>query len=215
MDEIVRVIFSARFALSSAAFILLSLSISWLSFWLENKLHDAPFNDWMAEHIGIPLLNTLAMILFIAILYPSLFSLEGLPGFYTLLVSETGRMNQMINWVFVLSLLIPMIPVIGPRIEIVLPIQGLVVLGLIANWLGRHLNDPEISLLPSGMDFLWMLILGILGARLAVFLSRQLGELIDMKYHVAHSGAYMYPVFALIFQTPTLVIYARGIIPGQ
>ena len=214
MNDILSVVFSPRFFLSSALFISLSLLISWLGLWLQHRLHEHPFNDWLVEHIGIPLLSALAMILFIAILYPVLFPLESLPSFYTLLSSEAGRMNQLINWVFVLSLMIPMIPILGPRIEIVLPIQGLVVVALITNWLSTHLNDTAISMLPPAIDIMWMLIWGAIAARLAVHLSRQLGEHIDYRYHVADAGTFLYPIFALIFQTPTLAIYARSVIPA-
>jgi hypothetical protein len=213
MNDIIQVIFSVRFALSAIVFVSLSLLISWLGLWLERRLHDAPFNAWLAEHIGIPLLSALAMILFIAILYPALFPLDALPGFYELLISEKGRMNQLINWVFVLSLMIPMIPVIGPRVEIVLPLQGLVVLALVTNWIGKYLQDPAISLLPSGMDFLWMLIWGVIGARLAVIISEKLGNQLDERLDLIHTAAYLHPILALILQTPTMVIYARGVIP--
>jgi hypothetical protein len=214
MNDILSVVFSPRFFLSAGVFISLSLLISWAGLWLQHRLQDHPFNDWLVEHIGIPLLNALAMILFIAILYPVLFPLESLPDFYTLLSSEAGRINQLINWIFVLSLMIPMIPVLGPRIEIVLPIQGLVVLALIANWLGTHLGAQAISMLPSAIDVMWMLVWGVIAARLAVHLSTQLGEQIDYRYHMADAGTFLYPIFALIFQTPTLAIYARGILPS-
>lgn len=213
MNDIIQVIFSVRFALSAIVFVSLSLLISWLGFWLERRLHDAPFNDWLAEHIGIPLLSALAMILFIAILYPALFPLEVLPGFYELLITEKGRMNQLINWVFVLSLMIPLIPVIGPRVEIVLPLQGLVVLALVTSWIAKYLQNSAISLLPSGMDFLWMLAWGVLGARLAVLISEKLGTQLDERLDLLHTGAYLYPILALILQTPTMVIYARSVIP--
>lgn len=211
MNDIIQVVFSPRFFLAAVVFVLLSLLITWLGIWLQKKLHDAPFNDWLAEHVGIPLLNVIAMILFIAILYPVLFPQEAIPSFLTLLTAESGRMNQLVNWVFVLSLMIPMIPVLGPRIEIVFPIQGIVVVGLITNWMSQYLEDPRISLLPGGMDFLWMLILGVIGARLAVSLSRAAGDYIDGQYHLAHTGAFIYPILALILQTPTLALYARSV----
>ena len=211
MNDIIQVVFSARFFLAAFVFVLLSLLISWLGIWLQEKLHDAPFNDWLAEHVGIPLLNVIAMILFIAILYPALFPQEATPSFLTLLASESGRMNQLVNWVFALSLMIPMIPVLGPRIEIVFPIQGIVIVGLITNWMSEYLEDPLISLLPGGLDFLWMLIWGVIGARLAVTLSRAIGDYIDGQYHLTHTGAFIYPILALILQTPTLALYARSV----
>jgi len=211
MNDIIQVVFSARFFLAAFVFVLLSLLISWLGIWLQEKLHDAPFNDWLAEHVGIPLLNVIAMILFIAILYPALFPQEVTPSFLTLLTSESGRMNQLVNWVFALSLMIPMIPVLGPRIEIVFPIQGIVIVGLITNWMSEYLEDPLISLLPGGLDFLWMLIWGVIGARLAVTLSRAIGDYIDGQYHLTHTGAFIYPILALILQTPTLALYARSV----
>ena len=211
MNDIIQVVFSPRFFLAAVVFVILSLLVTWLGICLQEKLHDAPFNDWLAEHVGIPLLHVITMILFIAILFPVLFPQEAIPSFLTLLTSESGRMNQLVNWVFVLSLMIPMIPVLGPRIEIVFPIQGIVIVGLITNWIAIYLDAPRITLLPGGMDFLLMLIWGVIGARLAVSLSRTAGDYIDGQYHLAHTGAFIYPILALILQTPTLTLYARGV----
>lgn len=210
MNDILDVIISTRFFVATLIYSLLVFMIFWLDLWLEEKLHDVHFSDWMVEHFGIPLLHALAMILFVIILYPELFPLDPLPSISDLVSDGEGRIQHMMNWVFVIALLIPMIPVIGPRIEIILPVQGLIVLVILTRWLIQYVGSDQISLLPTGTTVGAMLLTGIAGSLLTVYLTQYLGQWSDRRFNVDHSGTLLYPILALITQTPTLALYARG-----
>lgn len=211
MNDVLDVIISTRFLASTLIYCLAILLIFWVDRWLETKLHDVPVSDWLVEHFGIPLLHTLAMILFVIILYPELFILEPLPTLSELVSDGEGRVQHMINWVFVLALLIPLIPVLGPRIEIILPIQGLIVLVILSRWLMQYRGMEQFSLLPDGATLGSMFLTGVAGSFLTVYLTQHLGQWSDRRFNVNHSGTVLYPILALITQTPTLALYARGL----
>jgi hypothetical protein len=214
MNDILDVIFTTRFFAATLIYSLLTLLISWLDLWLEDKLHDIPVSDWLAEHFGIPLLHVLAMIVFIILLYPVLFAIDPLPSIVQLISNGEGRIQHMMNWVFVIALLIPMIPLIGPRVEIILPVQGLVVLVILSRWLVQFLDYDQISLIPHGATLGAMLMTGLAGSYLTVVITQHLGRWSDEKFNVQHSGTLLYPILALVIQTPTLALYARGIFQG-
>jgi len=211
MNDVLDVIISTRFFAATLIYSLLILLIFWLDLWLEAKLHDVPVSDWLVEHFGIPLLHALAMILFVIILYPELFTIDPLPSVSELVRDGEGRVQHMMNWVFVIALLIPMIPVIGPRIEIILPVQGLIVLIILSRWLIQYSGSEQMSLFPSGATLGGMFLTGIVGSFLTVYLTQYLGQWSDRRFNVDHSGTLLYPMLALITQTPTLALYARGI----
>lgn len=211
MSGILDVILSTRFVAATLIYTLLTLSISWLDLWLEEKLHDVPVSDWLAEHFGIPLLRALSMIVFIILLYPELFPLESLPSISQLLADGDGRIQHMVNWVFVIALLLPLIPLLGPRIEIVLPVQGLVVLIILSRWLMQYLGLDDISLVPSALTIGAMMLTGVLGSYLTVIISQHLGRWIDRQFIVHHGATLIYPLLALVIQTPTLALYVQGV----
>lgn len=211
MNDVLDVIISTRFFAATLIYSLLILLIFWLDLWLEAKLHDVPVSDWLVEHFGIPLLHALAMILFVIILYPELFPLDPLPSVSELVRDGEGRVQHMMNWVFVIALLIPMIPVIGPRVEIILPVQGLIVLIILSRWLIQYSGSEQMSLFPSGATLGAMFLTGIVGSFLTVYLTQYLGQWSDRRFNVDHSGTLLYPMLALITQTPTLALYARAV----
>ena len=211
MSGILDVILSTRFIAATLTYTLLTLSVSGLDLWLEEKLHDVPVSDWLAEHFGIPLLRVLSMIVFIILLYPELFSLEPLPSITQLLSNGEGRIQHMMNWVFVIALLLPLIPLLGPRIEIVLPVQGLVVLVILSRWLIQYLGLEGLSLFPSASTVGAMMFTGVLGSYLTVFISQHLGQWIDRQFTVHHGATLIHPLLALVIQTPTLSLYVQGV----
>jgi hypothetical protein len=211
MSGILDVILSTRFVAATLIYTLLTLAVSWLDLWLEEKLHDVPVSDWLAEHFGIPLLRVLSMIVFIILLYPELFSLDPLPSITQLVADGEGRIQHMMNWVFVIALLLPMIPLLGPRIEIVLPVQGLVVLVILSRWLIQYLGLQDVSLIPSASIFGAMMITGVVGSYLTVSVSQHLGRWIDRQFTVHHGATLIYPLLALVIQTPTLALYVQGV----
>jgi len=211
MNDILDVIISTRFFAATLIYSLLILLIGWLDLWLEEKLHDVQVSDWLVEHFGIPLLHALAMILFVTILYPELFSLDPLPSISELVRDGDGRIQHVMNWVFVIALLIPMIPIIGPRIEIILPIQGLVVVVILSRWLTQYLELNQVSMFPDGATLSVLLMTGIAGSYLTVYITQHLGRWSDRQFNVDHSGTLLYPMLALVMQTPTLALYARSV----
>jgi hypothetical protein len=211
MSGVLDVILSARFVAATLIYTLLTLSVSWLDLWLEEKLHEVPVSDWLAEHFGIPLLRALSMIVFIILLYPELFQFEPLPSINQLLADGEGRIQHMVNWVFVIALLLPLIPVLGPRIEIVLPVQGLIVLVILSHWLIQYIGLEDVSLFPSASVFSAMMLTGVLGSYLTVVISQHLGRWIDRQFTVHHGATLIYPLLALVIQTPTLALYVQGV----
>jgi len=215
MTAIIEVFTAPVFFVAAVVYLILTLSISLLEIKMHEALQEVSLSHWLALHFGFPLLYSLAMILFISLIYPELFGLANAPGLGALLESGEGRMHQMVNWAFIFALFIPMIPVIGPRLDIVLPVQGLVVVYLLGNWMSQYMGSPGISPIPSGEYFVPIIISGIVAVFLTILMTRSISERVETHYHLSQSEHVIYPILALLMHTPTLVFYARGLSAGE
>lgn len=188
---------------SLSAFILLPLAA-----YTESKL-SAPLL-WQWEHVAMPLLRILLLLLFITLAYPELYGLQTAPSFSSVISFENGRTHYLINVLFILSVLLPMIPVLGDHQALALPLQGMTAVALIFNWVTGQ-QAPLNCYWPGLLTVLVLLALAWLAFRLSILLGQTLSLWFDRRYHVTGSHEMISNTLLLILQSPLIVVYAHSL----
>lgn len=171
------------------------------------RLHS-PVLLWLYAHIAAPLLRILLLLLFIVLAYPYLFGLPAAPPLTDVLAGGSARTMQLINWLFIISVLIPLLPVVGTWPGLVLPLQGLTAAGLVYSWLpGAAMSDywpgmPVLLLLPA---------LALLGYTAALWLGNRLAGWIEPRFNISHSESIISNALLIALQLPIIVIYAHSL----
>jgi hypothetical protein len=170
-----------------------------------------PALQWKWDHIFVPLVNVLCMVLFILSAYPSIFGLHTAPSIITLLSGEEFRLNTLINILFLVSILFPLIPLIGSRQALILPGQAIASSMLVFSWLATDYGLEKISYWPGIGTALSIILLAILTYRLAKQASFMLGQKVDNRLHLVDSGELIARCLVLFMQSPAILIYAQGL----
>ncbi len=212
MTAIIEVLVSPAFFIAIVVYSLASIIVSMLEIRLHDTLQDVTLSHWLATHFGFPLLHSLAMILFVAIIYTHLYALEDPAPINELFNAGDDRIRYMVNWVFIFAFFIPLIPVLGPRLDIILPIQGLVVVFILGDWQAQYQGLGGLKIIPASSYILPIIMTGIVASVVTTFTTHRLGYLINERYHLSHSELVIYPVLAMVAHTPTLTLFAQGLL---
>lgn len=190
-------------------FIFAAILVMPLADYAETKLPSYLLR-WQWEHVAMPLLRVLLLLLFITLSYPKLYGMESAAPLSTILSSESGHVSQLINVLFVLSVLLSLIPIVGEWQALTLPLQGVTAVALIFNWMPGQ-QTPLACYWPDILTVLVLFALAWLGFRLAVLLGQTLGHWFDRQYHVIGSHEMIGNILLLILQGPLVVIYAHSL----
>ena len=209
----VEVLFHREFILALLGHGILAPSLIFGVFWLLDKLNNSAegsywaiqFNTWTTHHIWLPLARITAIISFIAMAYPVIYGIKDAPSVFTLLDSE--RINTLINTLFVVSILLPLVPILGRFHSLVLPIQSVAAAQLLFNWLNQHSYQHDISVLPSFTAFASITMLIIISHWVSKWISQSAGKLIDESLNVEGSTDLLFQSVLLFLQGPLLLIY--------
>lgn len=165
---------------------------------------------WQWEHVAIPLLRILLLLLFIVLAYPELYGLHSASAFGTVVSTENGHTYHLINILFILAVLLPLVPVIGDWQALALPLQGATAVALIFSWMpGQHMSLSGYW--PGTLTLLLLLALAWLSYRIAMLLGHTLGPFVDRQFHLHGSTTILGNIFLLILQTPLIIIYAHSL----
>ena len=158
----------------------------------------------------MPLLRILLLLLFIAMAWPELYGLQSGPELSAVLTPDSGRSIELINLLFVLSVILPLIPVMGDWHALTLPLQGITAVALIFNWIPD--NQAALSAYwPGWLTVITLAIMAWLAYQLSVLAGEYLGYDIDARWHVTGSHEMISNVLLLILQAPIIIIYAHGL----
>lgn len=195
-------LFQPRLLLALLAFILVSSLFALAELRLEPHYRQNPATAWIAGRIFVPLAEVLALLVFLLIAYPVPYGLAAEPGILELL-SADGRITDLINLLFLLSLLLPLLPGLGRLPGVVLLVQALAATALLFHWLAAGLQ-VEASLAPGWLPLGLILLWAWAGQRLARRLSPMQGEGLTpgriLHWHL--TGA---------VQLPAILIYGQSL----
>lgn len=136
---------------------------------LSDRIHaslEHSILQWNWDHVAMPLIQVLLIILFIVIAYPVVFGINAAPSIGAVLSDGEIRMNILVNLLFVLTLLFPLIPIIGNWNELILPLQGIAASMMIFSWLASEVGIERISYWPGFLNILMIIFVAFITHKL-------------------------------------------------
>jgi hypothetical protein len=188
-------------------YVLFAPALLYLGHKLVDRVEGIPVSGWLAEHAALPLLRVLSMLVFLAVAYPVVFGLEGLSPLSELLFDAPRRVMTLVNLLFVMSVLLAALPLIGNIQAIVLPLQGMAACALLLSWDtgGRANLWPGWDVL--GAAIVWAGTTYALGS----WLLHRLGSYIDGHWQLTGTRTLLLDTLMLVFQLPAILVYSLSI----
>ncbi len=165
------------------------------------------FSHWYVEHVWIPVIRIITLIIFISLAYPIIFGLKAAPPLADILWQK-GHLNTLINVTFFITLVLPLIPIIGNLHALVLPIQGCTIVIVFFNWLMPFYNVNMTSYWPGGLQAVLLFALIIPSHWLAVRSAEYIGSQLDDWHNRQGYSQIIYQLTLLLFQAPIILLYS-------
>jgi len=182
--------------------------------WLFDRAHLALGNQhllqWLWERLAMPLLRAGLMLIFLLLAYPVLFGLPEAPPLDALLDRDPLRINNLLNLLFVITLLFPLLPVLGKQDELMLPIQGIAASLLLFSWLAGA-TGTTVHYWPGWTSVLIMAGLALSSYRLALAAAATAGHGLDRRLNTTNAGELLSRVLVLFLQYPVIVVFCHGL----
>jgi hypothetical protein len=204
------IILSEKFLVALAIYGVLITIIFPLSNYIYHRLQNS-FLEWMWDHIAMPLIQAGMLMFFILLTYPVIFGLEYAPSISSLLSQDDLRINHLVNLLFIISLLFPVVPVIGKWNEMILPVQGIAGSMMIFSWMASSLGVTHYSYWPGWDVVLYCMILGVVTHWFAILIAHLIGHKIDTSYNVLGSGELFSRGLILLMQSPVILMFSAGL----
>ena len=169
-----------------------------------------PVVPWLWEHLYLPLLRAGALVVFILVAYPALFGLAEAPAVGALLQGGAGRFSHLLGLVFLLSLLLPAVPVVGTP-ALALPVQGAAGSALVFRWLAEAAGLPQVSYWPGLPSLAAAAAIAYVAWRAARWAAAALDETGRRLWDVADAGEVAFQALLLFLQAPAVLVYSLGL----
>lgn len=204
------IFFSTKFMIALAIYTMLITVCLPLLDRVHAKLNHSIL-QWKWDHIAIPLAQAAMIMVFILLAYPVIYGIENAPAILSLLSQDDLRINHLINLIFIISLLFPLIPVLGEWHELVIPLQGITASVLIFSWLAPGLGYTQYSYWPGWEIVVACLALAVVAHWLGVQISLLIGHKLDQKFNVLDSGELFSRGLIMLFQSPVLLLFSASL----
>ncbi len=172
---------------------------------LEQRLYDAAQASallcWLTDHLYLPLMRAVVLLVFLFAAYPQLYGLSEAPPLWPLLAGGRHRIDQLLNALLLISLLLPLLPLFQRVAGATLALQGIFATALIATWVARE-SALDIRLVPDALLLLRMAAILIVARVVAGLLTRArpgTSARREMVFEAARMAA----------QIPVIVIYGH------
>ena len=118
------------------AFLIAVVLLAWLELRCTRWLHYYPEFDFFLLRVLLPLLRLGTLIVLVFTAYPELFARPdlSLPSLATTLSIPHDWLADSINFLVIGTFLLPSIPIIGQRPELVVPLQSAILIALLFSW---------------------------------------------------------------------------------
>lgn len=190
---------------------LLVMALEYFTARLHHAVRDVGLTAWVVEHVLLPWSRVLALLLFLLLAYPLLFGLHDAPPMPDLLLARDGRVSLLVNTAFVLSLLLPLAPLLGNLKGLVLPVQAIAMSAVLFHWLTLALGIEHVSYWPGGLAAVTILVLAPLTQTLARHTGHWLGSHINRAQNMEGFDGLAYEGLLLFFQVPAVLIYTLAL----
>lgn len=175
--------------------------------WLEGNsvLH------WAWDHLAAPMLRAAIIAGFVLLAYPALFALSVAPGIGELAAGGSLRLTNLFNVLFLVSLVLPALPLFGRHKALIIPVQGLIAVAMVFGWLTEHLGATSASFWPGWPAAVATLAMALVSHRLAADCGSALGHWLDRRRAYAGFDRVVPNSMELLWQTPVLLYYALSV----
>ncbi len=183
-----------------------------------NKISHVSGSYWIAKNMGTPFFHVLLLIAFIYMSYPTLFGIEAynsegeriIPSLSQLLSAKRGQTMKMINTLFIISVILPIIPMFKRLLALILPLQAIAASAILYGWLNQ-IMESEYSIFPSYTSLALIIIISIIAGQLAKVIGMIIGGSWNTNFHTHDMEKVIYKSCLLIFQIPILLIYTLSL----
>jgi len=183
-----------------------------------HKISEVSGSHWIARHIGTPFFHVLLLIAFIYMSYPVLYGLEShgidgervLPSLSQILNAKSGQTMKMVNILFIISVLLPLIPLFNRFLALILPLQAAAGSAMLYGWQSQ-LTGVEYSLFPGYKIIAVIIFFSFIAELTAKLLAALLGENLNTQYHTHDMEKVVYKSSLLVLQVPVLLIYTLNL----
>ena len=174
---------------------------------VHDAVADAPVSEWVLERVGRPLARALAMSAFILAAYPTLFGWDAAP-LLPALVDDSHHLRDLVNVAFVLTLLLPFVPVIGQVSGLILPVQGVALACLVLHWVGVSAG-VNVAYWPGAGAFALALALALPAPFAARSLAARVGRWLDRRTEREGFASVLAEGLLLAFQAPAILAFTH------
>jgi hypothetical protein len=183
-----------------------------------HKINAVSGSHWIAKHVGAPFFHVLLLVAFIYMSYPVLYGLDShnstgeaiLPSLSQLLNARSGQTMKLVNTLFIISVLLPLIPVINRFTALILPLQAIAGSAVLYGWLADFMGI-RYSIFP-GFEIMALIIFFSLITELAARAIASLsGAGLNHQYRHTDMEKIIHKSILLILQVPVLLIYTLNI----
>lgn len=182
------------------------LALIWIEHQYLPRLHPGPASEWISARILLPVARIGGLLAFLVLSYPFLFGLHDAPPIAAILFENGNRISDLVNIAFLLSIVLPVVPPVGARPSIVLPVQGITASALLLSWLAAVLG-LGIDLWPSwttlGLIVLWL----VAGEYLSAWLALRVGPGLNRRFAYTDAEQLIYQLLIFAVQIPAILIY--------
>ncbi len=212
------VLFHPHLLMATVLYTLMAVTFEIIYQNLLHKVHNVPGTYWIARYLGLPFFHILLLTGFIYMSYPVLFGLESynaeglriLPTLSQLLNNKSGPTMQLINTLFVISVLLPLVPLIRQFMALILPLQAIAGSAVLYDWLAQY-TGQNFSLFPGWYIAGLILLFSFVSELIARMLANVLSQWFNVQYHPHDIQKVVYKSSLLILQVPVLLLYTLNL----
>jgi len=206
------ILLSFSFIWIALVIILFSFGLAYLCFFLQQHFLYVAVAEWLTEHIYCPLLRVMLIMLMAFLLYPLMIPASNYDQLASLF-SEHGFLINMLNLLFLASLLFSFLPLVSH------PAIGLPLLSCIAT--GIFFKHQYA--IPHGLEFdgwlapliaLKIIALMLLSYWITGWLNRKIANWVDFRFMLRDSENLIADINYLVFQLPIVLAYGQGLLSG-
>lgn len=175
--------------------------------WLEKLAGGTPA-EYLIERVVVPALRVAAIVMLMLAAYPSIYGLDEAPALSRVVFDNPGRLDMLVTWTFVFSLLLPQVPVIGKQESLVLPLQAVFAGSMLFAWTTAAMA-VDAPLFPSLLTFGKVVLIAVVGDLI--------GRVVRDRWLRGEAGyvrVTLYDASVLLFQLPAVMVWCEALGAG-
>jgi hypothetical protein len=166
---------------------------------------------WTFEHVFAPLLRALIIAGFVLLAYPALYGVRSAPTIAALLAEGTLRLTNLVNVLFLLSLLLPLLVPNFRRTAWLVPVQGLIATAMVFDWYTEYIGAVSIDWWPGAAPAAVVAVMVIVSHRLAADAGQTLGQRVDGLLGTRGFERLVPNATELVAQLPAVLYYGLSL----